>query len=504
MNEFNETTVINKNTNKNGLIKKLLMSLLAVILFLLLLTWFFPTKNSISPLMQDVFRNNMTAMQDSAKSYFTNERLPQKEGESVKLTLKEMLDKKLLLPFVDKNGKQCDMTDSYVSITREKTEYVLKVNLSCSDQKAYILEHVGCHDVCALLGNCKTCTGADCDAPIIQYEFKRDTSSKAITGYKCPDGYVLNNDTKKCTKTNTRTLTEEAKANYKDEVKITNRPYEDKEAKKYLYKYMKEITTTTYIPDTNQPIRHYTYDNIIGYYTKKVCTGYNYFIDQTTGNLYQGGEVISSYVTTMTTIPQDTATTRYVVLGMDYDSCMNTCTLTPYYKVRVETIAANSVSEESLVVECTVSETQVPIYGLKITFSGFVTDRIVTKETKTEWSESKTDATLIADNYGYVGIRKENGTETVRTYGNCPNGSTVMPTDESKCTKTEQVLTGYSCPTAGYNYNGSSKKCEKVEVIGTDTKDSTPIYGTIGGIEYKWSKCKTLEGWKATGRTREV
>ena len=153
-NTYNETKIVNKN--RNGLIKTLLIALLAIVLFLLLLTWFFPTKTALNPLMQDVFRNNMSAMQDSAKSYFTNERLPQKEGESVKLTLKEMLDMNLLLPFVDKNGKQCSMTDSYVTITREKTEYILKVNLSCSDQEAFIIEHVGCNDVCILLGNCTT------------------------------------------------------------------------------------------------------------------------------------------------------------------------------------------------------------------------------------------------------------------------------------------------------------------------------------------------------------
>mgnify|MGYP006993386844 CR=1 FL=1 len=45
-------------------------------------------------------------MKDAAESYFTLERLPQKEGDKITLTLKQMLDKKLLLPLTDKNNNK--------------------------------------------------------------------------------------------------------------------------------------------------------------------------------------------------------------------------------------------------------------------------------------------------------------------------------------------------------------------------------------------------------------
>ena len=39
----------------------------------------------------------MTSMSTAAKDYFTTDKVPTKVGESVKLTLNEMLDKKLVL-----------------------------------------------------------------------------------------------------------------------------------------------------------------------------------------------------------------------------------------------------------------------------------------------------------------------------------------------------------------------------------------------------------------------
>ena len=37
-----------------------------------------------------------------------------------------MLDKKLILPFLDKDGNECDAKKSYVQVTKKKTEYEMK------------------------------------------------------------------------------------------------------------------------------------------------------------------------------------------------------------------------------------------------------------------------------------------------------------------------------------------------------------------------------------------
>ena len=74
--------------------------------------------NSI--LYDRIFGENVLNMKEAAKSYFTTERLPQTVGSKTALTLGDMLSKKIILPFKDKNGKTCSEKDSYVEVTKTK------------------------------------------------------------------------------------------------------------------------------------------------------------------------------------------------------------------------------------------------------------------------------------------------------------------------------------------------------------------------------------------------
>lgn len=138
--------------NERFSLRDVVLQLLFVALFVFILFWLFPTKNyldqKIDSLYVDNFSTNIQSMKEAAQDYFTTPRLPQKEGETVKLTLAEMLDLKLLLPFTDKNGDQCDLTKSYVEITKMADEYVMKVNLKCAGMEDYIIVHMGCYDYC--------------------------------------------------------------------------------------------------------------------------------------------------------------------------------------------------------------------------------------------------------------------------------------------------------------------------------------------------------------------
>ena len=60
----------------------------------------------------------------------------------------EMLDKKLILPFLDKNGKECDAKKSYVMVTKKKNEYELEVHLVCGNESNFIVEPIGCYNFC--------------------------------------------------------------------------------------------------------------------------------------------------------------------------------------------------------------------------------------------------------------------------------------------------------------------------------------------------------------------
>ncbi len=166
-------------------IKDIILQILLIVLFVLLLVWIFPTKgymrkffntntkgettdkvdasadasdediNSLAVLYNQIFAENIRTMKEAAVGYYTNERLPQKVGDTDKLTLNDMYDKHLVLKLTDKDGNACDGEKSYVSITKYDEEYQMKVNLSCGNQEDYIIVYLGCYDYCDATGVCE-------------------------------------------------------------------------------------------------------------------------------------------------------------------------------------------------------------------------------------------------------------------------------------------------------------------------------------------------------------
>lgn len=151
-------------------IRNFLIKLVLIIIFVLLLLWILPIPSlKGNNNGNSIFNANVQTMKDAAIDYFTTERLPQKVGDKVTLTLKEMLDLKLLLPFTDKNGDTCDLVKSYVSLEKQETEYLMIVHLKCKDQEDEIVVHLGCYSYC---------TNAIC-------EKKDDDQTAVITGPSC-------------------------------------------------------------------------------------------------------------------------------------------------------------------------------------------------------------------------------------------------------------------------------------------------------------------------------
>lgn len=173
------------NENSNFSIKNVIIQFLFVALFIFVLIWLFPLKSDInklkvangkittvketntdlSVLVDRIFNENIIAMKDSAKSYYTTERLPQNVGDKVKMTLGEMIDKKIILPFKDKKGEACSLTESYVEITKKDTEFLMKVNLKCGEEENYLLVYMGCYDYCSTAVCEKSKT--DVKAPVV-------------------------------------------------------------------------------------------------------------------------------------------------------------------------------------------------------------------------------------------------------------------------------------------------------------------------------------------------
>ena len=161
-----------ENENRFSL-RDTILQLLLVILFILIMIWLFPTKSyldnkyvtnenieetikeQLEPLYGKLFVQNLETMRDASKDYFTVKKLPSTVGTSVTLTLKEMIEKKMVTEVIDSNNKSCDVDKSYVEVTKMDEDYQMKVQLTCSDYSDYIVVTMGCYDLC---NDCDTTT----------------------------------------------------------------------------------------------------------------------------------------------------------------------------------------------------------------------------------------------------------------------------------------------------------------------------------------------------------
>ena len=176
-------------------LRDVILQLLFILLFVFILCWLFPTKSylnerlesiesgenggyssQLDALTSKIFSQNIESMKEAAQSYFTLPRLPQKVGDTVKITLGDMISKKIILPLTDKNNKTCSETKSYVEVAKDKDEYVMKVNLSCGEEEAYILVYMGCYDYCSTTLCQKNETTTNTSKPVVNktytYEYK--------------------------------------------------------------------------------------------------------------------------------------------------------------------------------------------------------------------------------------------------------------------------------------------------------------------------------------------
>ena len=131
-------------------IRDVILQILLVVLFVFIMIWLFPTKNYLKDNNQvdnnELYVNYITSMTEAAKDYFTVSRMPNKVGDSVKLTLKDMLEQKLILEIG--GNASCDLEKSYIEVTKMDVDYQLRVELSCAEYSNYVLVTMGCRDYC--------------------------------------------------------------------------------------------------------------------------------------------------------------------------------------------------------------------------------------------------------------------------------------------------------------------------------------------------------------------
>jgi len=370
--------------NRGFPFRDFLLKLILVIIFVFLLVWLLPKfitpavveqtggATDISALTSQIFAENLDKMKEAAISYYTDERLPKNVGESHKMTLSDMIGKKIITPLIDKNNKPCDVEGSYVEITKMDDEYLLKVNLKDSEKEDYILVHLGCYTYCdsniCEKKDTVVVTKGSTPNPIVKpqpqptpdpeptptpdpepvkpepepepgylYEYQMVEGVEMSDWSKWAYTYDASGNAQKID-CNTPKITCGAKdPSCLLELKLVSR-------KEKIGTYDKQ-----YVKEKQVVVQ-------TGSYQQKTCSKYNYVIINNT-----------TYATTTTTTytsvsqstsgnwtkvsrgsydnpPTDTATTQYVFVGADYSYCNETCTTLPKYYYDKYTYTGGSLS----------------------------------------------------------------------------------------------------------------------------------------------------------------
>jgi len=158
-----------KNNNKGKWITFGIRALL-VVAFVFLLLWLFPLVNSrFNGNNEDpsVFNTNIKAMKDAAIAYLTNDKLPTRDGDIIRLSLQDMEDMNIVMPFLDRTGASCNKEESHVKVTKEGAKYKFEAFLYCpsSNERDNFVTWRGCDDLCPRENVCLATTPAPAPRP---------------------------------------------------------------------------------------------------------------------------------------------------------------------------------------------------------------------------------------------------------------------------------------------------------------------------------------------------
>lgn len=518
--------------NRGFTIKDLLIRLVLIIVFIFLLIWLFPMPD-LKPLNNQIFADNIDRMKDVAKSYYTVERLPKDFNTSKKMTLKEMIDNKLILPLMDSNGKYCSEKDSYIEVTKLENEYIIKVYLSCSDKQDYIIEHFGCYDICSdkckelatttkttTLGKVTTTkttikpvvTTTKNNGKIYEYEFTKRVCKEDFDKYICPTGYNLVNN--KCIKNGSKTSVVAA------DKKVNNvTSVDEKNAKPVVTNTTKKENATCNTETKSSTIsataKTTTYDKVLTKTQTVTATKYaNYDVKGAVGTkttiasdyiTTQNYDVITAtkyastynwkYVSTLTSSKSNLAfanDSEKLVLVDSWEeltcsTCFTTVRVYKYFRYKKEA-ASYSYSCDSF-----------PGYtlydGNKCRKATNVTKTCPSGYTDNGTKCTKTNVTYSCSKYGNDYVLDNNKltcTKTTYSYS-CPSG-TEKTSDPKYCTKKI-----YACPTG--TTENSNGKCSKTtyECPKNTSTTTYALTGTKCAVKTKTEVCKCANGTNPTG-----
>lgn len=504
----------------------LLVRLVLIIIFIFLLIWLFPMPN-LKPLNNQIFSDNVDRMKNVAKTYYTTERLPENINDFKKMTLKEMLDKKLILPLMDSNGNYCSEKDSYVQVTKLENEYVIKVYLSCSDTQDYIIEHFGCYDICSdtckMLEETTTTTHGittkyngttkkrttlktttylpttSKTKYVYEYEFMKNVCNNVFDKYTCPSGYTQAGD--KCIKNGSITKTVKAieKTTYvvSTDTKDAKAVIDSKTEKVAANKSEKTVTSTI---DANKSEK--TSDKV-------VTSIQNVTADKKTSYDVKGavGTEKITYASYSTVQNYDviTATKYATAYKWSYDYTLTSFNGAESYVKDSEKLELVDSWQEIVCDSCYATRTVYKYYHYVKEYTNFTysCDAFPGYSLYDTNKCRKATTTNKGCPSGYTDTGSNCKKSTV-TYS-CSSYGSAYTLDSAKktCTKT---TTSYSCP-SGTTKNSDGKTCAKQVYgcpSGTTEKSGKCVSTSYSCPSNTTDKTYTLSGSKCTVKTKKV
>lgn len=159
-NEYIEEAEQYNNPNKKSIWGLILKIILIIICIALIIFIVFKIKNRDHNNQLDpnesllVFNNNVAILRSVAEDYyFENDNKPKEINEEVSLNIQELINKGLITEIKDYDSTKCGYNTSYISMTRNKNDYMLKIHLLCSSMENSVVYYYD------LDGNCLTCNG---------------------------------------------------------------------------------------------------------------------------------------------------------------------------------------------------------------------------------------------------------------------------------------------------------------------------------------------------------
>lgn len=135
----------------------LFIKIVIIFVFLIIIIWLISKIVGKSKISR-TFINNINRVQEVSVEYFKNIDLPVKKGQSIKITLEELIEKQYITAEEQNLFNSCNIKESYSEILREEKQYIVNTNLKCGKEKSAIKKNFSLED-------CKNCNNQLVEEP---------------------------------------------------------------------------------------------------------------------------------------------------------------------------------------------------------------------------------------------------------------------------------------------------------------------------------------------------